>query len=253
MKYIYYTSLIFFISCAGISYTHASTTVGTISSANYAWGENFGWINFGCTNCSVQVTDTAVTGMAWSPNYGWINLSPTNGGVINDGNGNLSGTAWSSGSGWISFAGGVISPSSGLFSGTIGNAASTSGRINFSCTNCSVVTDWRGASVRGQGSNTTSSSGNQSTGGSSGGVAGTTVSSNSPAVVAAKITPNIASNSNSEISIHPTIHTAPTTTSSIEQSDQNQPTQKSRYPLALIIAGVSIISLVILIVMRFLR
>jgi predicted RNA-binding Zn-ribbon protein involved in translation (DUF1610 family) len=136
----------------------ASSTNGTIPAASYAWGENFGWINFGCTNCNVQVTDSAVTGDAWSNQYGWINLSPTNGGVTNDGAGNLGGNAWSSGLGWISFSGVVIN-SSGTFTGTAGTQGSTAGRINFSCSNCGVTTDWRPASVRNQSGNSNNSSG----------------------------------------------------------------------------------------------
>jgi hypothetical protein len=148
-----YFSLYFFSGALLISFMSlsavaiASTTNGTIATNNYAWGENLGWINFGCTNCTVHVTDTAVTGDVWSQQYGWINLSPTDGGVTNDGNGNLGGTAWSSGLGWIGFSG-VVIHSSGLFTGVAGTQGSPAGRINFSCTNCSVVTDWRPASVR---------------------------------------------------------------------------------------------------------
>jgi hypothetical protein len=130
----------------------ASSTNGTIPAASYAWGENFGWINFGCTNCNIQVTDSAVTGNAWSAVYGWINLSPTNGGVTNDGAGNLGGNAWSSGLGWISFSGVTIN-SSGQFTGVVGTRGSTAGRINFGCSNCNVTTDWRPASVRNGNSN----------------------------------------------------------------------------------------------------
>jgi len=147
----------------------ASTTNGTISPNNYVWGENFGWINFGCANCTVQVTDSAVTGDVWSAQYGWINLSPTNGGVTNDGNGNLSGVAWSSGLGWIPFSGVTIN-SSGVFLGIAGTQGSTAGRINFSCTNCSVVTDWRPVSVRnGQTGGSSGSTGGSSSGGGSSG------------------------------------------------------------------------------------
>jgi hypothetical protein len=140
---------LFSFTSMGAAYdiAHASTADGTISTDAYAWGENIGWINFGCANCNVHVTDAGLTGDAWSAQYGWINLAPTNGGVTNDSEGHLGGTAWSSGLGWISFSGVTIN-SSGKFTGIAGNAASTSGRINFSCTNCSVITDWRPLSVR---------------------------------------------------------------------------------------------------------
>lgn len=139
-------------SASGAHGAFASATNGVIPAASYAWGENFGWINFGCTDCNVSVTDSAVTGYAWSNQYGWINLSPTNGGVTNDGNGNLGGNAWSSGLGWISFSGVVIN-SSGQFTGIAGTQGSTAGRINFGCTNCNVSTDWQPASVRNQSGN----------------------------------------------------------------------------------------------------
>ena len=145
----------------GVHAAFASTTNGTIPAASYAWGENFGWINFGCTNCNVSVTDSAVTGDAWSNQYGWINLSPSYGGVTNDGNGSLGGNAWSSGLGWISFSG-VIINSSGQFTGVAGTQGTTAGRINFSCSNCSVTTDWRPASVRNGSSNNNSGNTNNS-------------------------------------------------------------------------------------------
>jgi hypothetical protein len=152
-------SFVMFVMLAtGVDMAFASSTNGTISSANYAWGENFGWINFGCANCDIHVTDSAVTGNAWSDQYGWINLAPSNGGVTNDGAGNLGGDAWSSGLGWISFSGATID-SSGVFTGTAGTVGSTAGRINFSCLHCGVTTDWRPASTRGQ-SGDTSSAGN---------------------------------------------------------------------------------------------
>src|SRR3990167_7194880 len=64
----------------------ASETNGTIDTTyKYAWGENIGWINFGCDNCSVSVTDAGLSGYALSETVGWINL----GDVVNDGEGNL--------------------------------------------------------------------------------------------------------------------------------------------------------------------
>ncbi len=134
----------------------ASETNGTIDTTyKYAWGENIGWINFGCDNCSVSVTDTAITGKAWSSQFGWINLNPTTSGVLNDGTGVLSGYAWSSNLGWINFTGVTIN-SSGAFSG-YATLDSDSSDINFNCSglvdSCSsadfkVKTDWRPASAR---------------------------------------------------------------------------------------------------------
>ena len=118
-------------------------TTGTISSGQgYAWGGVLGWINFGCTNCNVQITSAGLTGYAWSDQYGWINLSPNGGGVTNNCLGQLGGNAWSSRLGWINFSGAVIN-SSGQFTGTAGSATAKSGSINFSCDNCNVKTDWR--------------------------------------------------------------------------------------------------------------
>ena len=92
---ILFVSLISLAVGSGVAL--ASETNGTIPDDRYAWGENMGWVNFGCDNCSVAVTDSAVTGYAWNENYGWINLSPTNGGVTNNSEGNLGGDAWAEG------------------------------------------------------------------------------------------------------------------------------------------------------------
>src|ERR1019366_6342062 len=127
----------------------ASSIQGTIDVAHsYAWGENLGWVNSAALSSNVTVTDTSLTGFAWSQTYGWINLNPTHGGVMNDGQGNLSGYAWGQNTGWINFQGAVIN-SSGKFTGIIGDASSTAGRVSFDCANCDVETDWRPQSVRG--------------------------------------------------------------------------------------------------------
>ena len=127
----------------------ASTTDGTIDTTNkYAWGENVGWINFGNTNGNIHVTDSAITGYAWIANYGWVNMAPTNSGVTNDAEGNLSGYAWGEKTGWIDFENVAIN-SSGVFTGTA--SGTVTGTISFTCANCSVVTDWRPASTRGDG------------------------------------------------------------------------------------------------------
>jgi len=124
----------------------ASSTQGTILPAHtYAWGENIGWINFAASSSNVTVTDSGLTGFIWSQSYGWINLAPTTtvgAFVANDGHGNLSGYAWGQNTGWISFQGAVIN-NSGKFTGTIGTASTTMGRITFDCTSCDVETDWR--------------------------------------------------------------------------------------------------------------
>ncbi len=148
-----------------LDFALASDTNGTVDTVyKYAWGENIGWINFGCTECDVAITDAGLTGHAWSTQYGWINLDPTNSGVANDSEGTLSGFAWSSNLGWINFTGVTIN-TSGEFLGyaTLDSDAS---QINFNCINggsCAsadfkVKTDWRPASSRTTESGTTSGS-----------------------------------------------------------------------------------------------
>lgn len=134
----------------------ASDTNGTIDgTSKYAWGENIGWINFGCDNCNTHITDSGLSGNAWSTQFGWINLNPDTSGVKNDGEGTLSGFAWSSNLGWINFTGVTIN-SSGEFSG-FATLKSDSSRISFNCStnggSCAlsafkVKTDWRPISVR---------------------------------------------------------------------------------------------------------
>lgn len=124
----------------------ASVTDGTIDNTHkYAWSENAGWLNFGCLNCNVRITDSALTGYVWSENYGWINLAPTKGGVKNDGEGILSGYAWGESLGWINFSGVTIN-SVGKFSGSA--SGDISGQINFDCANCAVKTSWQPKSAR---------------------------------------------------------------------------------------------------------
>jgi hypothetical protein len=138
-------ALLSFIGC--VAYAHASATLG--SASGYAWGEQLGWINFGCPTCTVQISDTAVTGYVWSSVAGWINLSPANAGIVNDGNGILSGYAWSTALGWVNFRGVSITGTGG-FSGIAGTASSSAGRITFDCSYCNVTTDWRPAAARNQ-------------------------------------------------------------------------------------------------------
>ncbi|MHB8660926.1 MAG: peptidoglycan-binding domain-containing protein [Minisyncoccota bacterium] len=134
---------------------HASTTSGTIDTTHkYAWSNVGGWVNFAVasttgTSDQITVTDSTLTGYAWSANDGWINLAPAQGGVKNDGAGNLSGYAWDAGAGWVNFSGVKIN-SSGKFTGqaTGGTVLGASYQINFDCANCDVETDWRPASSR---------------------------------------------------------------------------------------------------------
>ncbi|MFA5932019.1 MAG: carboxypeptidase-like regulatory domain-containing protein [Candidatus Paceibacterota bacterium] len=143
-------SMIFFVPHA-----FASETNGTIDGTyKYAWGENIGWLNFGCNNCNVSVTDTDISGFAWNRQFGWIKLNPSTSGVKNNGEGVLSGYAWSSNLGWINFTG-VTIDEQGYFSG-YASVKSDNSRINFSCTtidscnaaNFKVKTDWKKASLR---------------------------------------------------------------------------------------------------------
>jgi len=140
--------LIFILLGLTASVFFVSASTGTINSTNkYAWSNNIGWINFGCSSCNVQVTNDAITGYAWSKNYGWINLSPTNGGIHNTSAGVLSGYAYGKSCGWINFNNVTIDTSTGKFSGTA--TGSIVGTVNFSCTEagCPVTTDWRPATV----------------------------------------------------------------------------------------------------------
>ncbi len=116
-----------------------SAANGTIDSVEkYAWGDYIGWVNFGCNNCNVVVGDSIITGYVWSANYGWINLNPTEGGVMNDGTGNLSGYAWGENIGWINFDD-VSVNSSGEFLGYA--TTSNFGSISFNCINGDICAD----------------------------------------------------------------------------------------------------------------
>lgn len=125
------------------AFAAASSTDGTIPSGSYAWGENLGWINFGCDTCDIHVTESAVTGHAWSDDFGWINFSPSESGTTNNCSGELGGFAWSEQKGWMSMTG-VTIDASGHFTGTAGTAGTDAGRISFDCDDyCNVTTDWR--------------------------------------------------------------------------------------------------------------
>lgn len=121
----------------------ASTTNGTATGS--AWSKNIGWVNFGITGGNIVITDSTITGNVWNKYFGWIKLDPTTSGVVNDGEGNLSGYAFAKNLGWINFSGVTIN-SSGRFLGTA--TGTNISEINFSCTNCVVTTDWRPISSR---------------------------------------------------------------------------------------------------------
>lgn len=137
--------LLFASSFLSPNLVFASDTNGTIDSTyKYAWGENIGWINFGCDNCDVSVTDAGLSGYALSETVGWINL----GDVVNDGEGNLSGYAWGENAGWVKFDptnGGVVINSSGEFSGSA--LGENIGWIIFGG-DYKVKTDWRPQNAR---------------------------------------------------------------------------------------------------------
>ncbi len=103
-------------------------------------------VNFGCANCNVSVTDTALTGYAWGENIGWIKLNPPNGGVANSG-GTLSGYAWGDNAGWINFlptnaTGVTINTGTGDFNGYAWSQ--NYGYIKFLCPGAACVnTTWR--------------------------------------------------------------------------------------------------------------
>lgn len=126
----------------------ASDSNGTIDpSHKFAWGDNLGWLNFGCDSCNIHISDTRVTGFAWSRQLGWLNLSPDNGSVTNNCQGQLGGKAWSSNLGWLDFSGASID-FNGKFTGQTGAIGTKAGRLNFNCDNCDVQTDWRQCSLR---------------------------------------------------------------------------------------------------------
>jgi hypothetical protein len=129
---------------AAIASIVAAETIDPQSTqAQYAWGENVGWINAepsGNAGPGVTVSGLALTGYMWGENVGWINMNCSNNatcgttgnyGVKNDGLGHLSGYAWGENIGWISFScknvpatcattgsyGVTIDPATGLFSG----------------------------------------------------------------------------------------------------------------------------------------
>ena len=166
---IIFVALSFLLCCFGckLYFAHASASIGNIDSVyKYAEGVDTPGIkiDFGLFkgDVNVTVTDTGLTGFAWGEKIGWVNLSPADGGVLNNGNGILSGYATTELGGWINFSG-VKIDSSGNF---LGYATSQNfGRISFNCKNdnsCAtndfkVETDWRPVLVRGGASSYNSS------------------------------------------------------------------------------------------------
>jgi hypothetical protein len=134
---------VIFIFILGLFFPLSYLSAGTIlSSYKYAWSNNTGYINFE----NVIVSDSALSGYAWSANSGWIKFDPDQGGILNDGTGNLSGSAWGESLGWIDFDGVSINGSTGRFSGTA--TGTIVGTITFDCPNyCDVRTDWREATT----------------------------------------------------------------------------------------------------------
>ena len=136
------TFVLITLVCLNIAIVHASETSGTITggaNVGYAWSNQIGWINFGCDNCNVHVTDAGITGYGWNDAYGWINLSPDTGGISVADDGSLSGGAWGESTGWIYFSGVSIS-SVGEFTGQA--TGDGIGILTFDCNNCSVTTDY---------------------------------------------------------------------------------------------------------------
>ena len=132
------------VLAAIVSLVAAAETIDpSASDAQYAWGENVGWLNAepsGNGGPGVTVSGAKLTGYMWGENIGWINMNCLNNatcgttgnyGVTNNGSGALKGYAWGENVGWISFScqnvpatcagtgnyGVTIDPLTGLFSG----------------------------------------------------------------------------------------------------------------------------------------
>ena len=89
---------------AVVSLVAAETIDPVNTTAQYAWGENIGWINAepsGNGGPGITVTGINLTGYMWGENVGWINMNCTNNGTCNT-TGNY---------------GVTIDPATGLFSG----------------------------------------------------------------------------------------------------------------------------------------
>ncbi len=102
---------------AAVASLVAAETIDPVSNqAQYAWGENVGWINAEPSangGPGVTVSGQQLTGYMWGENIGWINMNCSNNatcattgnyGVKNNGTGGLFGYAWGENIGWISFS-----------------------------------------------------------------------------------------------------------------------------------------------------
>ncbi len=103
-------------AATGTVQTSATCTQGVYYKYNCAQiVSDSSYINFGCTHCGFQVTDTELSGYAWSSKMGWINFNcDVNGGSncvhsnhfkvsVDAVTGDLSGYAWGQNAGWINF------------------------------------------------------------------------------------------------------------------------------------------------------
>ncbi len=141
----------------------------TDNGAQFAWGENTGWLNAepsGDGGPGVFVENDGLSGYLWSENTGWVSLSCLNDSscdpdyrVTNDGAGNLAGYAWAENTGWISFSctndtdacatrdyGVTIDPNTGEFSGRAWseNTGWISFRNQSGSVTYGVTTSWTG-------------------------------------------------------------------------------------------------------------
>ncbi len=133
-----------------LSASSSTSTTNIDSTDKWAWNDVIGWIDFGTTN-TVVVSSTQLLGYA-SSGVGYIafdcGTAPTPDctypyGVVNDGNGNLSGWAWNDTIGWISFSSSSIESTYGVTIDVDGNFGGwawndTIGWISFSCDNTST-------------------------------------------------------------------------------------------------------------------
>ena len=74
---------------AVVSLVAAETIDPVNTQAQYAWGENIGWINAepsGNGGPGVTVSGLKLTGYMWSENAGWINLNCSNNGLCTPAN-----------------------------------------------------------------------------------------------------------------------------------------------------------------------
>ncbi len=123
--------------------TGSVSAASIVSPSVYAWSDTSGYVSF----AQVTVDDTVLRGYAWSANDGWIHMDPAQGGVFNDGFGNLSGFAWGERLGWIDFDQ-VSIGRNGRLTGTATGVLV--GTLTFDCPEyCDVTTDWRPLNVPG--------------------------------------------------------------------------------------------------------